>query len=85
MKMKLLLTAAVLLGSAGIVMAAGSGSQTFTVSATVPSASSVSITPSSVNSTTNVFTTVSGTSLSFDPLNFDINNANNIFKSSSIL
>lgn len=53
---------------------AATGSQTYTVSATVPAASGVSITASSVNSTTNVFTTVNGTSLSFDPLTFDTTN-----------
>jgi len=46
----------------------------FLVSASVPSATGVSISASSVNSATNVFTPVAGTNLSFDPLTFDTTN-----------
>lgn len=70
---KLFLAAVLFFGSTALVMAA-SGSQTYTVSATVPAASSVGFTASSVNSSTNAFTTVNGTSLSFDPLTFDTTN-----------
>jgi hypothetical protein len=73
MKAKLFLAGAFLLSSVGIVFAA-SGSQTYTVSATVPAASSVSISAASVDSVSNTFTTVNGTSLSFDPLTFDSTN-----------
>jgi hypothetical protein len=69
---KSLFTAGVLIYSS--VAFAATGSQTFTVSATVPAASGVSITAASVNATTNAFTTVNGTSLSFDPLSFDSTN-----------
>ena len=52
---------------------------TFTVSATVPSATGVSITVDSVNASTNAFTTLpSGTTaLSFDPMTF--NTSTNIY------
>jgi hypothetical protein len=52
---------------------------TFTVSATVPDATGVSITVSSVNSTSNTFTTLPAgtTALSFDPMTF--NTTNNIY------
>ena len=52
---------------------------TFTVSATVPSATGISITVASVNSTTNVFTTLPAgtTALSFDPMSY--NTTNNIY------
>src|SRR5476651_692254 len=46
---------------------------TFTVSATVPAASGVSITVASVNASTNAFTTLPAgtTALSFDPMTFN--------------
>jgi len=46
---------------------------TFTVSATVPGATGISITVSSVNSTSNVFTTLAPgtTALTFDPMTFN--------------
>jgi hypothetical protein len=49
---------------------------TFTVSATVPVATGISIAVSSVNSTTNVFTTLPAgtTALSFDPMTFNTTN-----------
>jgi len=52
---------------------------TFTVSATVPAATGISITVDSVNSTTNVFTQLPAgtTALSFDPMTF--NTTNNIY------
>ena len=51
---------------------------TFTVSATVPQATGIAIVVDSVNSSgTPVFTPVSGTSLSFDPMTF--NTTNNIY------
>jgi len=52
---------------------------TFTVSATVPSATGVSISVASVNSATNVFTTLPAgtTALSFDPMSY--NSTNNIY------
>jgi hypothetical protein len=52
---------------------------TFTVSATVPAATGISITVDSVNSATNVFTTLptGTTALSFDPMTF--NTTNNIY------
>lgn len=52
---------------------------TFTVSATVPDATGVGVTVSSVNSTTNAFTTEAAgtTALSFDPMTF--NTTNNIY------
>ncbi len=52
---------------------------TFTVSATVPSATSVGITVNSVNSSTNAFTQepAGTTALSFDPMSF--NTTNNIY------
>src|SRR3569623_926644 len=68
------LTAGILVASASIAMTV-TDSKTFTVSATVPAASGVNIIASSVNSTTNAFTTVNGTSLSFDPLTFDTTNS----------
>jgi len=57
----------------------GWASTTFTVSATVPTATSVSIVVDSINSTTNVFTTLPAgtTALSFDPMTF--NATNNIY------
>ncbi len=72
--LKLSLIGAFLIGFPGVSMAV-TGSQTFNVSAVVPAATGVSIVASSVNSTTNVFTTVLGTSLSFDPMTFDTTNA----------
>jgi len=52
---------------------------TFTVSATVPSATGIGVTVSSINSSTNAFTTEAAgtTALSFDPLTF--NTTNNIY------
>jgi hypothetical protein len=46
---------------------------TFTVSATVPAATGISISVASVNSTSNVFTTLASgtTALSFDPMTFN--------------
>ncbi len=46
-------------------------SKTFVVSATVPSATSVSIIANSVNSSTGAFTLAPGTALSFNPLTFN--------------
>jgi len=43
-------------------------SKTFTVSANIPSATGLTITASRVASSTNAFTVVSGTALSFDPM-----------------
>jgi hypothetical protein len=59
--------------------AAWAAPTTFTVSATVPSATGIGVTVSSVNSSTNAFTTLSAgtTALSFDPLTF--NTTNNIY------
>jgi hypothetical protein len=70
-----ILAAGIIMATTGAVMASVSGTKTFTLSATVPAATGVSIIASSVNSTTNAFTTVSGTSLSFDPLTFDTTNS----------
>jgi hypothetical protein len=71
--LRVFLAGALILGTIPTGMAA-TGSQTYTVSATVPAATSVSINASKVNSTTNVFTPVTGTALSFDPLRFDTTN-----------
>ena len=49
----------------------------FLVSASVPAATGVSISASSVNAATNAFTAVTGTNLSFDPLTF--NAANQVY------
>ena len=51
--------------------------QTYTVSATVPTASSVNMTSSSINASNGTRTTVNGTALSFDPLTF--NSANQVW------
>lgn len=52
-------------------------STTFTVSATVPAATGISISVDSVNSTTNVFTLLASgtTALSFDPMTYNATNA----------
>ncbi len=62
-----------LLFQAGTVWAT---TTTFTVSATVPAASGVSISVASVNAVTNVFTLLPAgtTKLSFDPMTFDTKN-----------
>jgi hypothetical protein len=59
--------------------ATGWASTTFTVSATVPSATGISVAVDSVNSTTNVFTLLAAgtTALSFDPMTY--NTTNNIY------
>lgn len=69
-KLSLVLAGLFLLFQAGTVWAAVTS---FTVSASVPSASGVSITVASVNASTNVFTTLPAgtTSLSFDPMAFN--------------
>lgn len=54
---------------------AGAATTSFLVSASVPAATGVSITASSVNSTTNAFTPVAGTNLNFNPLTFDATNS----------
>ena len=46
----------------------------FLVSASVPLATGVTITASQVDSATNAFTTVAGTTLSFDPMTYDTTN-----------
>jgi hypothetical protein len=46
----------------------------FLVSASIPAATGASIKASKVNSTTNVFTAVTGTDLSFDPMTFNATN-----------
>lgn len=51
--------------------------QTFIVSATIPTATSVGINAFSVNPDTNAFTPVAGTSLSFDPMT--LNSVNQIY------
>ncbi|MBF0489548.1 MAG: hypothetical protein HQL15_02885 [Candidatus Omnitrophica bacterium] len=72
--MRMFLTGVFLLGSTGMLMAA-TGSSTFTVSATVPAPTSVSISAASVNAVgTPVFTPVAGTALSLDPLTFSAAN-----------
>ncbi len=53
---------------AGIASAA---TTSFLVSASVPAATGVTISASSVNATTNAFTPVTGTNLNFNPLTFD--------------
>lgn len=69
--MSVFLAAGLILGFAGVLMAA-TGSQTYTVSTTVPSPSSVSITAVSITAGVNpVNTPVTGTALSLDPLTFD--------------
>ncbi len=70
---RLLLAASLTLGAPGVVSAA-SLTKTFTVSATVPAPSSVSISASSINAATKVSTLIGGTALSFDPLIFDNTN-----------
>src|SRR3989338_8556101 len=45
--------------------------KSFTVSATVPAAASIGINAFSVNSSTNIFTPITGTFLNFNPLNLD--------------
>jgi hypothetical protein len=70
-KMSLVLILGVLILFGGAV--AGWATQmTFTMSATVPAATGVSVTVSSVNSSTNVFTTepAGTTALSFDPMTY---------------
>jgi hypothetical protein len=74
--LKYFMAGLLLIGAPGAILAA-TGTTTFTVSATVPAASSVSIAASKVNSSTNVFTPVTGTLLNFDPLSFD--NTNKIY------
>jgi hypothetical protein len=74
--LKYLMAGVMLIGAPGATLAA-TGTTTFTVSATVPAATSVSIAASKVNSSTNVFTPVTGTLLNFDPLTFD--NTNKIY------
>jgi hypothetical protein len=75
-KLSLVLGGLFLLFQAGPV---GAAITTFTVSATVPTATGVSITVASVNATTNVFTTMAAgtTALSFDPMT--LNTTNNIY------
>lgn len=48
--------------------------QTYTLSASVPLATGVTFTASSVDAATNTFTPVTGTALSFDPMTFDTTN-----------
>ena len=69
-KLSLILIGLFLLFQAGTVWAAVT---TFTVSATVPAATGVSISVNSVNATSNVFTTLptGTTALSFDPMAFN--------------
>ncbi|MCA9409306.1 MAG: hypothetical protein H6755_06220 [Candidatus Omnitrophica bacterium] len=62
------LALALMLGSIGFAQT------TFTVSATIPAATGISITPSQVDSQTNQFSAVSGTNLSFDPMSLDTQN-----------
>ena len=69
--LRLVLISGFLLGSTGALMA---DTRTFTVSATIPPPSGVSITAFSINGTTNVWTAVAGTALSFDPLTFNVPN-----------
>lgn len=72
-KLSLLLGGALLFCQAVSALAA---STTFTVSATVPTATGVSISVSQVNATTNAFTTLAAgtTALSFDPMTFNTTN-----------
>ena len=72
-----LLTAAAVMLVAQGTGPAGAATTSFVVSASVPAATGVSIVASQVNSTTNAFTPVAGTNLSFDPLTF--NTTNNIY------
>ena len=69
----LLSIAAVMLAIQGVGVA-GAATTSFLVSASVPAATGVSITASSVNAATNAFTPVAGTNLSFDPLAFQAAN-----------
>jgi hypothetical protein len=73
-KLSLILGGLLLLGQAATGWAS---TTTFTVSATVPAATGVSIAVSSVNATTNVFTTLAAgtTALSFDPMTFNTTNS----------
>jgi hypothetical protein len=75
-KMSIVLAGLFVMLQAGTVWASIT---TFTVSATVPTATGVSITVASVNSATNVFTTLASgtTALSFDPMT--LNTTNNIY------
>ncbi|MDE2222767.1 MAG: hypothetical protein KGK03_06825 [Candidatus Omnitrophica bacterium] len=69
-----LMTALAVLGLVVLAPVAGDATQfNFTVSATVPAATGVSVTVSSVNSSTNAFTTMPAgtTALSFDPMTFN--------------
>ena len=66
-----LLIVGLLLGSASGILA---DTRTFTVSATVPPPTGVSITAFNVNSATGAWTAVPGTALSFDPMTFDATN-----------
>jgi hypothetical protein len=69
--MQVLLISGFLVGSTTMLMA---DVRTFTVSATVPAPTSVSITAHNVNAATSVWTLVPGTALSFDPLTYDLTN-----------
>ncbi len=69
---KLMMAAGVLL-AVGVV-SAQAATTNFLVSASVPSATGVSIVASQVDSATNDFTPVAGTNLSFDPLTFEATN-----------
>lgn len=65
--------------AAGVLLAVGvvsaqAATTNFLVSASVPSATGVSIVASQVDSATNDFTPVAGTNLSFDPLTFEATN-----------
>ncbi|MBF0490835.1 MAG: hypothetical protein HQL15_09545 [Candidatus Omnitrophica bacterium] len=67
---KLFLVGVLIVGAPGLSLAA-TGNATFTVSATVPAPTSVSINAVSINATgTPVLTPVTGTALSLDPLAF---------------
>lgn len=69
---KLMMAAGVLLAIG--VVSAQAETTNFLVSASVPSATGVSIVASQVDSATNDFTPVAGTNLSFDPLTFEATN-----------
>ncbi len=69
--LRLVLISGFLLGSTGSLMA---DTRTFTVSATIPPPSGVSLTAHSVNAATNVWTLVTGTALNFDPMTYDLTN-----------
>lgn len=69
---KLMMAAGVLLAIG--VVSAQAATTNFLVSASVPSATGVSIVASQVDSATNDFTPVAGTNLSFDPLTFEATN-----------